>query len=266
MSAVNPASFSANAINQPPSGIGPGAITTFDPFRSPEFDTSYAMTYGNDPDPYGAVPPYQIGYNTYVPNYPSIPGMPNSFAPVPGDGTPAVPTHGHWPSATGAGPLASPTITAPAANLGGMMNPIGSPPNNIARGAVASYAPSAFFGSMPSSSQQRGNFGMPSSSSAVGGATTRPSAAGRSSYSSGQYGGGDQGRDRQSSGTWSGQSRSQFGFGMSPTSSMTFAGRQHASTLSSSSGPYDPSSQSGRSYSGSQQSPTTPSGNGQTQR
>lgn len=28
MSAVNPASFSTNAINQPPTGIGPGAIVT----------------------------------------------------------------------------------------------------------------------------------------------------------------------------------------------------------------------------------------------
>lgn len=39
------------------------------------------MMYGADPDPYGAVPPYRIGYDTYTPNYPSIPGVPNSFAP-----------------------------------------------------------------------------------------------------------------------------------------------------------------------------------------
>lgn len=39
------------------------------------------MAYGQDPDPYGAVPPYSIGYQTYTPNYPAIPGVANSFAP-----------------------------------------------------------------------------------------------------------------------------------------------------------------------------------------
>ncbi|KAK3069263.1 hypothetical protein LTR53_012535 [Teratosphaeriaceae sp. CCFEE 6253] len=77
LSAVNPASFSQHAMGQPPSGIGPGAITPFNGNAS----TSYTMAYGADPDPYGAVPPYRVGYDTYDPNYPSIPGVPNSFAP-----------------------------------------------------------------------------------------------------------------------------------------------------------------------------------------
>lgn len=115
MSAVNPASFSPNAINQPPTGIGPGAVTNnLDQYR-PDFDNSYSMTYGSDPDPYGAIPPYQVGYNTFVPNYPSIPGMANSFSPVPGDGIPARPAHGEWP---GAGAYSS--AGAPASN-GAMM-------------------------------------------------------------------------------------------------------------------------------------------------
>ena len=82
MSAVNPASFSTNAINQPPTGIGPGAIVTHSQ-SGPDFDNSYTMAYGTDPDPYGAIPPYQVPYNTYNPNYPSIPGINNSFAPGP---------------------------------------------------------------------------------------------------------------------------------------------------------------------------------------
>lgn len=80
MSAVNPASFSPNAINQPPTGIGPGAITSSGAGNG--FDTSYTMAYGTDPDPYGAVPPYQLPINTYNPNYPGIPGIHNSFAPM----------------------------------------------------------------------------------------------------------------------------------------------------------------------------------------
>ena len=40
------------------------------------------MAYGPDPDPYGAVPPYRIGYDTYTPNFPAIPGVANSFAPT----------------------------------------------------------------------------------------------------------------------------------------------------------------------------------------
>lgn len=82
MSAVNPASFSTNAINQPPTGIGPGAIVSHSQ-SGPDFDNSYTMAYGTDPDPYGAVPPYQVPYNTYNPNYPAIPGINNSFAPSP---------------------------------------------------------------------------------------------------------------------------------------------------------------------------------------
>lgn len=85
MSAVNPASFSTNAINQPPTGIGPGAIVTHSQ-SGPDFDNSYTMAYGTDPDPYGAIPPYQVPYNTYNPNYPAIPGINNSFAPAPAMG------------------------------------------------------------------------------------------------------------------------------------------------------------------------------------
>ncbi|KAK0884012.1 hypothetical protein LTR87_002233 [Friedmanniomyces endolithicus] len=80
MSAVNPASFSQHAMGQPPSGVGPGAITS----DSGNMNTSYTMAYGADPDPYGAVPPYRVAYDTYDPNYPSIPGVANSFAPVAG--------------------------------------------------------------------------------------------------------------------------------------------------------------------------------------
>lgn len=40
------------------------------------------MMYGADPDPYGAVRPYRIPYDTYTPNYPGIPGVANSFAPA----------------------------------------------------------------------------------------------------------------------------------------------------------------------------------------
>jgi hypothetical protein len=79
MSAVNPASFSPNAINQPPTGIGPGAIVHHSQ-SGPDFDNTYTMAYGTDPDPYGAIPPYQVPYNTYTPNYPGIPGINNSFA------------------------------------------------------------------------------------------------------------------------------------------------------------------------------------------
>ena len=84
MSAVNPASFSPNAINQPPTGIGPGAIVAHSQ-SGPDFDNTYTMAYGTDPDPYGAIPPYQVPYNTYNPNYPAIPGINNSFAPQPQD-------------------------------------------------------------------------------------------------------------------------------------------------------------------------------------
>jgi hypothetical protein len=81
MSAVNPASFSSNAVNTPPSGIGPGAINMHSQ-SGPNFDSSYTMSYGTDTDPYGAVPPYQVPYNTYTPNYPAIPGINNSFEPT----------------------------------------------------------------------------------------------------------------------------------------------------------------------------------------
>ncbi|KAK4541967.1 hypothetical protein LTR36_007167 [Oleoguttula mirabilis] len=77
LSAVNPASFSQHAMGQSPSAIAPGAITGGHGGN----DLSYSMAYGADPDPYGAVRPYRIGYETYTPNYPGIPGVANSFAP-----------------------------------------------------------------------------------------------------------------------------------------------------------------------------------------
>ncbi|KAI6814305.1 hypothetical protein KC340_g16183 [Hortaea werneckii] len=82
LSAVNPASFSQHALGQPPNAIGPGAIT-----MNNDLNNSYTMAYGADPDPYGAVRPYSIGYDTYTPNYPGIPGMPNSFGGQAGGNT-----------------------------------------------------------------------------------------------------------------------------------------------------------------------------------
>ena len=76
LSAINPASFSQHALGSPPSGIGPGALS------GQEHMDAYSTT-GQDPDPYGAVPPYQIGYDTYTPNYPAIPGVLNSFHNAP---------------------------------------------------------------------------------------------------------------------------------------------------------------------------------------
>ena len=78
LSAINPASFSQHALGQPPSGIGPGAVGGF----NQQLNNTYTMMYGPDPDPYGAIPPYRIGYETYTPNYPGIPGVANSFAPT----------------------------------------------------------------------------------------------------------------------------------------------------------------------------------------
>ncbi|KAF2718286.1 PSP1-domain-containing protein [Polychaeton citri CBS 116435] len=69
LSAVNPASFSPAATGQMPFGFGPGAILS----------TQYGSQQGQDPDPHGAVRPYTLEYNTYDPNYPAIPGVPNSF-------------------------------------------------------------------------------------------------------------------------------------------------------------------------------------------
>ncbi|KAK5107238.1 hypothetical protein LTR62_001592 [Meristemomyces frigidus] len=87
LSAVNPASFQQQAMGQPPLGIGPGAITA----HNGGANNSYTMTYGADPDPYGAIPPYRVGYDTYDPNYPSIPGVPNSFAPPINANAPSMP-------------------------------------------------------------------------------------------------------------------------------------------------------------------------------
>lgn len=110
LSAINPASFSQHALGQPPSGIGPGAVGSF----NQNLNNTYTMMYGPDPDPYGAIPPYQIGYDTYTPNYPGIPGVANSFAPNPpmsvgyqsygsggGESTPSVPP-GVTPTGTSA--------------------------------------------------------------------------------------------------------------------------------------------------------------------
>lgn len=44
-------------------------------------NSAYTMAYGEDRDPYGAQMPYRIGYETYTPNFPAIPGVPNSYAP-----------------------------------------------------------------------------------------------------------------------------------------------------------------------------------------
>lgn len=98
LSAINPASFSQHALGQPPTAITPGAVPGF---GSP-LNNTYTMMYGADPDPYGAVPPYRIGYETYTPNYPGIPGVSNSFAPganaMPGGGA-----AGHFQPYTGGG-------------------------------------------------------------------------------------------------------------------------------------------------------------------
>ena len=77
-------------MGQPPSGIGPGAITGM----NQGLNNTYTMAYGPDPDPYGAVPPYRIGYETYTPNYPGIPGVANSFDQPQGNSafTPTAPT------------------------------------------------------------------------------------------------------------------------------------------------------------------------------
>ncbi|KAF2773262.1 PSP1-domain-containing protein [Teratosphaeria nubilosa] len=90
LSAVNPASFSQHALGQPPSGVGPGAIMAYG--NTAGLNESYTMAYGQDPDPYGARAPYPVPTQSYDPNYPSIPGIANSFAPP----TPhqATPFHG----------------------------------------------------------------------------------------------------------------------------------------------------------------------------
>lgn len=62
-------------MGQPPSGIGPGAVPPY------ALNNGYTMAYGEDRDPYGAQMPYRIPYETYNPNFPSIPGVANSFAP-----------------------------------------------------------------------------------------------------------------------------------------------------------------------------------------
>lgn len=76
MSAVNPASFSQNAVGQPPSGIGPGAVGSP---NAAEFDQSYTMQYGTDPDPYGAVPTYRI-HDVYNASIAGPAGVPNDYS------------------------------------------------------------------------------------------------------------------------------------------------------------------------------------------
>jgi len=116
LSAVNPASFSQHAMGQPPSGIGPGAIT-----YNGGIDQSYAMAYGPDPDPYGAVRPYSIGYDTYTPNYPGIPGVANSFAGGNGQLSPfgAAQAAGNFQPATDASAVA-PSVQPGASQTGSM--------------------------------------------------------------------------------------------------------------------------------------------------
>ncbi|KAI7064583.1 hypothetical protein KC327_g12125 [Hortaea werneckii] len=107
LSAVNPASFSQHALGQPPNAIGPGAIT-----MNNDVNNSYTMAYGADPDPYGAVRPYSIGYDTYTPNYPGIPGMPNSFGGQAGGNT--------YNQEGGETPSAHPTVQPGAQQTGTM--------------------------------------------------------------------------------------------------------------------------------------------------
>ncbi|KAK3723674.1 hypothetical protein LTR37_001555 [Vermiconidia calcicola] len=45
---------------QPPSGIGPGAVVATSENNN---NSPYTMAYGQDPDTYGAVPPYRFGYD-----------------------------------------------------------------------------------------------------------------------------------------------------------------------------------------------------------
>jgi hypothetical protein len=56
-SAGNPASFSPNAINQP-SGLV--YVLSKSQGGDPDFDNTYNMAYGTDPDSCGAGPPYQV--------------------------------------------------------------------------------------------------------------------------------------------------------------------------------------------------------------
>ena len=107
LSAINPASFSQHALGSPPSGIGAGAVTGYDSSAK----STYTMAYGQDPDPYGAIPPYRIGYNTYTPNYPAIPGVANSFAPNVAGGS-AYPAYGTNNSTPSLPPGVIPTGTA----------------------------------------------------------------------------------------------------------------------------------------------------------
>ncbi|KAF2864275.1 PSP1-domain-containing protein [Piedraia hortae CBS 480.64] len=77
MSAVNPASFSQQALGQPPSGIGPGAVANAGPVSNMnDLSHTYTMAYGPDPDPYGAVPPYRIGPPMAMPQAAARPGAP----------------------------------------------------------------------------------------------------------------------------------------------------------------------------------------------
>ncbi|KAK5133545.1 hypothetical protein LTR08_007584 [Meristemomyces frigidus] len=75
LSAVNPASFSQHAQGQLPTALGPGALAG----GPGADDRSYTMAYGADADPYGAVRPYNIGYDTYAANHHRVPGAENCF-------------------------------------------------------------------------------------------------------------------------------------------------------------------------------------------
>ncbi|KAK3684598.1 hypothetical protein LTR37_020129 [Vermiconidia calcicola] len=147
LSAINPASFSQHALGQPPSGIGPGAVVATSDNNN---NSSYTMAYGADPDPYGAVPPYRIGYDTYTPNYPGIPGVANSFAP-------SMPTGSfNYPGGTGEATPAVPpgvTPTGTSADYGFYYDRTGreqveQQAYNPFAGAPGASAPQAFYGQM----------------------------------------------------------------------------------------------------------------------
>lgn len=144
MSAVNPASFSQQAIGQPPSGLGPGALT---------MNNSYTMAYGPDPDPYGAVPPYRVvgqdpynseGYsglgNTFTPGAPAFRPVTNATNPMPTappgvvQGVPRPQDYSfHYDTQTGQAPRPPMMLTPPAAPTAAPFAPVpGMPYNGMA--------------------------------------------------------------------------------------------------------------------------------------
>ena len=126
MGAINPASYSQHAISSPPDGIGPGALTGA--ARAAYYSS---LAAGVDPDPYGAVPPYQVGYTTYNPNYPAIPGVVNSFAnPMSMPFTPMANQGAETPQGNEATPYGSGNAT-PSSGMLGMNHMPYNAPNNM---------------------------------------------------------------------------------------------------------------------------------------